>query len=92
MPFTEIAKTLKAVDTESTASPYWLIIDPRQMMKVDVHTVASMITGPFFCREDAEKHLKGRRYAFGEKAKVYCHSGCWSWKYKEVCKKLEVGT
>lgn len=47
--------------------------------------VTSCITGPFFSRADAEAHLKGRRYAFGKTAYVYCHSGHASYKYKEFC-------
>ena len=72
---------------EGTESPYWLIIDPRQMMSPDCHTVASMITGPFFSREEAQTHLSNRRYAFGENAVVYCHSGHWSYQYKNALRK-----
>lgn len=71
-------------DNEITSEPWWLIIDPRQMMSPDVHTVASMITGPFFSREEANTNLNARRYAFSDKARVYCHSGCWSSKYKQA--------
>jgi hypothetical protein len=81
----EILETLKAADNESTAAPYWLIIDPSQMMRPDCHTVAGMITGQFFCREDAQSHLEARRYNFSKRAVVYCHSGYWSKKYKDLC-------
>lgn len=83
-----LKETLKNADNEITDSPYWIIIDPMQMLSPSVHQVASMVTGPFFCREDAEAHLQGRRHAFSHRAKVYCHSGCWSRKYKDFC--LEV--
>lgn len=39
------------------------------------------ITGPFFSRQDADDHLKARRYAFSNKAYVYCFSGFRSQKY-----------
>lgn len=68
-------------DPEGTANPYWLIIDPHQMFKPDSHTVAGMITGPFFSREAAQQHLTARRYAFGKHAVVYCHSAYWSNEY-----------
>ena len=87
----DIIKTLSKADNECTESPYWLILDPRQMFRCNVHELASMITGPFFCREDAENHLKARRYAFSKHAKVYCHSGYWSQKYKNLCRKLRIG-
>lgn len=86
----EIIKTLSNSDNESTESPYWLILDPRQMFRCNVHELASMITGPFFSREDAENHLEARRYAFSKHAKVYCHSGYWSQKYKNLCRKLRI--
>lgn len=71
---------------ESTDSPYWLIIDPKQSMKADFQAIASMITGPFFSREDGERHLRERRYAFTDRAVVYCLSGYWSSQYKEALK------
>ena len=86
----EIMNTLKKADNEATQSPYWLILDPQQNMKCDIHWLASQITGPFFCREDAENHLATRRYAFSARAKVYCLSGCWSYKYKTLCRSLKI--
>lgn len=85
----EIVNTLKKADNEANDSPYWLIIDPRQMMSPDCYTVASMITGPFFSREDATAHLKARRYNFSKRAVVYAHSGYWSHKYKEFYRAIE---
>ena len=83
-----IYETLKKSDNEGTSCPYWLVIDPRQMMKPDCHTVASMIDGPFFSREDAQNYLESRRYAYGPKAVVYCTSGYWSKKYKNMCNSI----
>lgn len=65
---------------EGTRSPWWTIIDPRQNLKTDVdgiYNIASMITGPFFSREEATQYLQNHRYNFGKNAKVYCHSGCY---------------
>ena len=73
-----------AKDQECTSFPYWLIIDPRQMLRVDPHSVASMITGPFFSRESAQEHLNARRYAFGKNAVVFCHSGYWSKDFQKI--------
>ncbi len=85
----KITVTVDLENNESTESPYWLIIDPRQNFKVDcrgIHNIASMVTGPFFSRADAETHLKARRYAFSKNAKVFCHSGYRSMKYKKACR------
>ena len=68
-------------ENEATESPWWIIIDPRQMMKPDCFHVANMITGPFFSRKEAEDHLKYRRHAFSKRAVVYCHSGYNSGQY-----------
>lgn len=78
-----VLETLGRADNEATACPYWLIIDPCQMMSPSFSRVGSMITGPFFCREDAEHWLKEiRPHAFSKRAGVYCCSGHWSNKYK----------
>jgi hypothetical protein len=74
-------------DHEGTESPYWLILDPHQMLALNVNDLASMITGPFFSRKEAQDHLEARSYNFSEHAKVYCHSGYWSHQYKEACRK-----
>jgi len=86
-----IIETLKNSDNEGTESPYWLILDPKQNMRCDIHYLASQITGPFFSRNDAETHLSNRRYNFSDKAKVYCLSGYWSEKYKNLCRSLNIG-
>ena len=71
-------------ENESTSYPYWLILNPEQNMSADLYVLASQITGPFFSREEAEAELTSRRYAYGKKAKVYCHSGCNSRQYKRL--------
>ena len=77
-------------NNEATAAPYWLILDPRQNMRACLNQLASQITGPFFSRADAERHLDRFRYRFTKRARVYCHSGCSSFHYKEaVAKALE---
>jgi hypothetical protein len=80
----EIITTLKKADPEGTESPYWLILDPGQNMDCSIHRLASQITGPFFSREDARAHLEARRHAFGKRAHVYCMSGYWSEKYRNL--------
>ena len=76
-----ILETLQKADNEFTRSPYWLILDPSQNMRCNVHEMAGGITGPFFSREDAETFLKRTRYNFSDRAIVYCLSGHNSAKY-----------
>lgn len=67
-----------SIDNEGTSYPYWIIIDPEQnFSKGDdgVHRVASMITGLFMSREEAQDFLDRTRYNFSKHARVYCHSG-----------------
>ena len=82
----EIIRAIKGADNEATSAPYWLILDPQQNMRCDLGELAHQITGPFFCREDAEMQLKARRYAFSHRAKVWCASGHQSAKYERFCR------
>ena len=84
-----IVDTLQSVNCEATESPYWLILDPRQMFCCDVHELASMISGPFFSRDDAQNYLTAKRHRYTKHARVYCHSGYCSQKYKELNRALE---
>jgi len=81
--FIEI-KLKVSTKNECTESPWWIIIDLHQMFRLDVCDVASMITGPFFSREEAQEHLERRHYAYSEYAKVYCHSGYYSPQYTKA--------
>ena len=76
-----VADTLRNSDSEGTSAPWWTIIDPKQNMNCDPHTVGFNIVGPFFSREDAENFLSATRYNFSKRAVVYCNSGCYSKKY-----------
>ena len=60
---------------EGTAVPFWIVIDPTQMMKPDCYMVAAMIKGVFFSRESAERWLKSNRHNLGKNPVVYCASG-----------------
>lgn len=71
-------------DDEGTDIPYWLIIDPKQNMRLSLHAAADQITGPFFSRHEADAHLEQRHYAFSKRARVYCHSGHWTTEYKKA--------
>jgi len=84
----EIIETLKNADNESASSPYWLILDPKRNMRCNIHELAGQITGPFFCREDAEDFLERTRYNFSSRAKTYCLSGNYSKKYDNLCREL----
>lgn len=83
-----IIETLKNADCESTSFPYWLILDPGQNMDCDSHRLANQITGPFFCRKDAEEFLQRTRYNFSKRAVVYCNSGCYSEKWVKLYKDI----
>lgn len=72
-------------DAESTAYPWWVIIDPRQMMRPSVSAVAHMVTGPFFSREAAQAHLEAKRHRFGADATVWCHTGHDSADWRALC-------
>lgn len=48
-----------------------------------------MITGVWFSREAAEEYLKNHRYNFGESARAYCHSGCYSGDWMELTNELK---
>ena len=75
---------------ESTAYPWWMIIDPQQNFKTNnegIHSIAHMITGPFFSRAEAEAELKVRRYAYGKNAKVFCDSGYNTIAYRNAIRK-----
>ena len=81
----EIISTPLNANNKGTRSPYWLILDPRQNMRCDIHELGGMITGPFFCRKDASDFLERTRYNFSDRAEVYCMSGCYSFKYGQLC-------
>ena len=87
----EIIRTLTGADNEATSAPYWLILDPSQNMRCNVHEMAGGISGPFFCRDDAERYLKATRYNFSDRAVVYCLSGHHSPKYERLCRSLRIG-
>lgn len=79
-------------DNECTSFPWWVIVDPnpnmgrRILMGNDeerLHTAASLVTGPFFSREEAEAELKATRYNYSKRAVVYCKSGCYSRQYQQ---------
>lgn len=74
-------------DNEGCSAPWWMIINPTGGFS-SFDSIANAITGPFFSREAAQKHLDERRYHFGKNAKVYCHSGYWSGQYQEAIKKF----
>ncbi len=76
---------------EATAYPYWMVIDPVQMMKPEHHSVASMFSGPFFSRDAAECHLTAKRHRYGKHAVVYCCSGHMSMAWRHAHQAAEEG-
>ena len=71
-------------DNEATSYPWWVILDAGQNMSLDIRVLANQITGPFFSRENAERHLQRSRYNFGKRARVYCMSGHNSLQYRQA--------
>jgi len=88
----EMSKNMETIEiklnvsenNEGTESPWWAILEPRQNMPCDPHQMASMITGPFFSREDAQAHLDSTSYNYSKNAVVYCLSGYHSRQYKQA--------
>jgi hypothetical protein len=75
---------------EGTAEPWWVIVDPKQMMSPDPYTVMiGMVTGPFFSREEATQALENHRYNYSSRAVVYCASGCYTNQYKRAYREAE---
>jgi len=76
-------------NNEGTDAPWWAIIDPKQNFSTGdrgIYNISSMITGPFFSRDKATKHMNASRHAFSDKAKVFCFSGYASTEYKNAIK------
>ena len=79
-------------ENEDTDSPWWVIVDPKQMMSPDPYYVMmGMITGPFFSREEAAAVLKSHRHNFSSRAVVYCASGCDAPQYRKSYHSAERG-
>lgn len=85
----EITIDVDLVNNETTAEPYWLILDPKQMIKPDLYVLANMITGPFFSREEATNMLKAKRHHYSDRARVFCHSGYYTMQYKNAVREAE---
>lgn len=78
-------------ENEATAFPYWMIIDPRQNFNTNeqgVHNIASMITGPFFSRNEAASVLVTQRHHFSLSAKVYCCSSHRTIQYRNAIEQV----
>ncbi len=72
-------------ENENTAYPWWLIIDPKQMLALDPAYVAmGMISGPFFSRKEAEEELQYNSHHYSKRAVVWCHSGHNAITYKNA--------
>ena len=84
----ELVEELVSSNNEYTRSPYWMIIDPKQMFRLNAHYVASMFTGPFFSRKSATDFLNKTRYNFSSRAVVYCCSGTYSKLYDNFCSSI----
>ncbi len=79
-----------STESEATAYPYWMVIDPKQMMAPTLTGVASMFSGPFFSRDAAECHLTAKRHRYGKHAAVYCCSGHMSMAWRDAHQRAAV--
>lgn len=70
-----LAEVAHAENNEATAAPYWMILNPRQMLKPTIGNVGSMLVGPFFSRKDATDYMNATRYRYGPHVGVFCCSG-----------------
>lgn len=65
----------RSANAESTAAPWWAILDPGRSGKHTGTNLSGAITGPFLTREAAEDFFEAGRYRFGPHAAVWCLSG-----------------
>ena len=76
---------------EATRAPYWLTISPRQNFETNergLHNIASMITGPFFSRMEADRIVESQPHRFGSTSYVFCCSGHNTIQYAKATKCL----
>lgn len=82
-----------SIENEGTASPWWVIIDPRQSLETKsedaLHRIAGMVDGPFFSRQAAQNRLIAARHNYGENAQVFCMSGCYARQYDQAYRTTE---
>lgn len=79
-----------STDNEGAAAPWWVVVDPRQSMSADPHNICSMVDGPFFSRESAEKWMVANKHNYSKRAVVYCMSGHHSHEYRRACEKAGI--
>lgn len=75
----------RIVDSEGTAFPWWVIINPKGATKSTAAGLASLFAGPFFSRETADEHLAAHRHSYGKHAIVFCMSGHASPDWRAFC-------
>ena len=77
---------------EGTEAPFWVIIDPSQMMKPDDTSVAMrMVHGIWFSREEANEHLMLCRHRYSSRAVVWCMSGHASMQWRNAVREARKG-
>ncbi|HEG43770.1 MAG TPA: hypothetical protein ENH94_06970 [Phycisphaerales bacterium] len=78
---------------EGTNSPWWMIVNPWRSLgfnETAIQNIASMITGPFFSRAEAQQELDKRRSEYGKHAVVFCSSGYNASQYREAIRKAMI--
>ena len=68
-----------------TAEPFYVIIDPGQIMKPDCYSTSGQVSGLFFSRKAAQDYLKARRHHFSDRAVTFAMSGHHSRAWKRIC-------
>lgn len=80
----QIELEFNIMSLENKVAPYWLIIDPRQMLKPSASVLGSFLSGIFFDRASAQDYLNAKKYNFSNRAKVCCLEGNMSSVYSSA--------
>lgn len=79
-----LAIVASAKNNEITGHPYWIVVDPIQMMSPTVSRAATMVKGLFFSRESADAHITSHRHRYSDRVGVFCCSGKDSSDYRAL--------
>lgn len=79
-----LALVASAKDNEITGYPFWIIVDPRQLMSPTVSSLGSMVKGLFFSRENADAYIASHRHRYSKRVGVFCCSGNDSPEYRAL--------
>jgi hypothetical protein len=78
--------TFNSLQCDYTNSPFWIIVEPKQILKKDAEQIASCVTGIFFSRESAQQYLDAHCYNFADNTIVYGCAGHHNDEYWQAIK------